>query len=340
MPNDAPRIGIVGASGAVGSEALSILADRGYPSDSIVCFGSDRSAGTTIEYEQTQLEIHTTQSIAEHRLDYAILCADAGVARLVEEQLRSTPTTIIDNSSAFRMDDSVPLVIPEINAHLISHDTRLIANPNCSTIMMLRALDPIRNALGIRSVIATTYQAVSGAGREGIQELHDQTRALLESQPHPTSIFPVSCAFNVFEHESPIDPETGFNGEETKMILESRKIWQSPDLAVLPSCVRVPVERAHAQSLVVDLETPTSEHEIRTILIHQGICVLEPGVLLTPHDATGSEDVIVGRIRIDPASASTRVLLWICCDQIRKGAALNAIQIMEHLISARTEVQL
>lgn len=339
MLNDAPRIGIVGASGAVGSEALSILADREYPSSSIVCFGSDRSAGTTIEYAHEQVEIHTTPSIAEHRLDYALLCADAGVARIVEEQLRSTPTSIIDNSSAFRMDDSVPLVIPEINAHLLSHDSRLIANPNCSTIMMLRALDPIRNVLGIRSVIATTYQAVSGAGREGIQELHDQTRARLESQPHPTSIFPVSCAFNVFEHESAIDPETGFNGEETKMILESRKIWQSPDLNVLPSCVRVPVERAHAQSLVVDLEKPTNEHEIRTILRQQSIRVLEPGTILTPHDATGGDDVIVGRIRIDPASASTRVLLWICCDQIRKGAALNAIQIMEHLISLRTEVR-
>lgn len=335
MPSNTPRIGIVGARGAVGTEARSILSQREFAADSIVCFGSARSEGTHVLYGSDSLTIQPMNSIANHELDYILCCADAQAAREVANSLHGDSTTIIDSSSAFRADPDVPLVIPEINADLLTPHTRLVANPNCSTIMMLRALEPIRRTYGIQRVSTTTYQAVSGAGRTGIEELHRLTRAYLNEQPAKSSVFPVSCAFNVFEHESAIDPETGFNGEELKMISETRKIWGLPDLSILPTCVRVPVERAHAQSVTVDLEHPACLTSIGEALRTHSIRVLEPGDPLTPHDAAGGDDVIVGRIRIDPDSQSRRVTLWICCDQIRKGAALNAIQIMECIIEQR-----
>ncbi len=335
MPSNTPRIGIVGARGAVGTEARSILAQRGLPADSVVCFGSARSEGTRVQYGTEPLTIQPSDSTANHELDYILCCADAQAARNVTESLHGSSTTIIDNSSAFRADPDVPLVIPEINADLLTADTRLVANPNCSTIMMLRALDPIRQTFGIQRVCTTTYQAVSGAGRAGIEELHNLTRAYLDQQPAKSSVFPVSCAFNVFEHESSIDPQTGFNGEESKMISETRKIWGIPNLSILPTCVRVPVERAHAQSIIVDLKNQATLPSICEVLRTQSIRVLEPGMPLTPHDAAGGDDVVVGRIRIDPQSQSRRVSLWICCDQIRKGAALNAIQIMDRLVALR-----
>jgi aspartate-semialdehyde dehydrogenase len=331
MPTSVPRIGIVGARGLVGSEALSILAQRGHPAKSVVGFGSSRSAGSRIDYGPTPIEIQHIDTIADHGLDYTILCADASVAHQVAELLQHQPATIIDNSSAFRMNPRVPLVVPEINADQLTEQSKLIANPNCSTIMMVRALDPLHREIGIRNITVTTYQAVSGAGRAGVDELHAQTHSHLNGIDQAPSLFPAGCAFNVFEHESLIDPATGFNGEETKMINETRRIWGIADLPVLPTCVRVPVERAHAQSIVADLQEPTTESLLREILSSYAIRTLEPGETLTPLDAAGGDDVIVGRIRVDPSSGGRRVLLWVCCDQIRKGAALNAIQILDQL---------
>lgn len=336
MLYDHLKIGVIGARGAVGTEVLSILAERSVPHTSIVCFGSDRSVGAHITYRDQLLTLRATDSISDHNLDYALLCADSNTAHCVSRLLADTQTTVIDNSSAFRMDPSVPLVIPEVNAHELDPDVKLIANPNCSTIMMLRALDPIHQSHEIQNVIVTTYQAVSGAGRAGINELHDQSRACLNGSHIAPDVFPVSCAFNVFEHESPLQPETGFNGEESKMIDESRKIWNAPRLPILPTCIRVPVERAHAQSIIVDIRYPIDEDGVRARLHAQGIRTLSPGEALTPRDTAGSDDVVVGRIRVDPSSSGRRILLWICCDQIRKGAALNAIQIMDHLESIRS----
>ncbi len=335
MPYEHLKIGVVGARGAVGTEVLSILAERSVPYTSIVCFGSYRSVGTNISYRDQQLTLQSTDDICNHKLDYALLCADSETSQTVAGLLAHTSTTVIDNSSAFRMDPSVPLSIPEVNAHELEPDAKLIANPNCSTIMMLRALDPIHKSHRVQNIIVTTYQAVSGAGRAGIEELHDQSRAYLGGTDHIPDVFPVPCAFNVFEHESSLDPLSGFNGEENKMIDESRKIWNTPDLRVLPTCVRVPVERAHAQSIIFDVDHPINEDEVRTRLITQGIRTLAPSEALTPRDTTGSDDVVVGRIRVDPCSKGHRIILWICCDQIRKGAALNAIQIMDHIETMR-----
>ena len=251
--------------------------------------------------------------------------------------LDGTNTTLIDNSSAFRSHPDVPLVIPEVNGELLNGNPPLIANPNCSTIMLLTALNPLRAAFGVRSVQVSTYQAVSGAGRAGLESLREQTRASVLGDAITGGIFPVPCAFDVFEHESAIDPVTGFNGEESKMITESRKIWQSPSLRVLPTCVRVPVERAHAQAITIELNTTVSVGLVRDVLRQApGIELAGGHTPLTPASIAGSDEVHIGRVRVDPDD-TRRVLLWVCCDQIRKGAALNAVQIMSRLIAIRAQ---
>jgi aspartate-semialdehyde dehydrogenase len=329
--NFAPNIAVVGASGIVGREAISILASRNHPPQRLKLFGSARSVGDAVEYIDSSINIQHLDGITQCGFDFVLLCAASDVAHFVRDALADTSSVLIDNSSAFRMDPDVPLVIPEVNGHLLNDKTKFVANPNCSTIMMLAALNPLRASLGIRGVIATTYQAVSGAGIAAMTELHNQSRSYLNNQPIEPEVFPVSCAFNIFEHESNIDPISGFNGEELKMIQETRRIWDTKDLSVLPTCVRVGVERAHSQSLLVELNTSSTADHIRHILQRTGLSHVPDGHLLTPRDVSGKDDVFIGRIRIDPLSSGRRVLLWICCDQLRKGAALNAIQIMDLL---------
>lgn len=338
MREPSPVIAVVGATGAVGSEALSILSDRGYPPESIRCYGSARSAGSLAPFGAHRLPIEHLDALQDAHADYALLCADAQTARLVRDRLRASPTVIIDNSSAFRMDEDVPLVIPEINSDRISHETSVIANPNCSTIMMLCAIEPIRRVYEISEISVTTYQAVSGAGRRGVQELYSQTRSFLNDESTAPEVFPQSCAFNVFEHESELDPATGFNGEELKMIRETRKIWNCPTFSLLPTCVRVPVERTHAQSIIIEIAVRANAEDIRQCYASSSLRLSEPGHALTPREITGTDSVAIGRIRVDNSSEVTRVMLWACCDQIRKGAALNAIQIMETIEALHHDV--
>lgn len=339
MPEGSPSVAVVGATGAVGREVLAILSERGWPSDRIVLYASARSLGSVIGYRGEELAVRSIETIADRAPDFALLCADAVTARAVTAALARAPSVCVDNSSAFRMEPGVPLVIPEVNAGLLEGRPRLIANPNCSTIMLLTALHPLRETLGVRHITVTTYQAVSGAGAAGIEELYEQTRAALGDGNRDGAeprVFPVPCAFDVFEHESAVDPDTGFNGEESKMIAETRKIWDAPALGVLPTCVRVPVERAHAQAVIVELGRESSVEEVR------GLLAGAPGVRLhddergplTPRASAGGDDVLIGRVRIDPARTD-RALIWLCCDQIRKGAALNAVQIMERVIELR-----
>ncbi|MCA9300319.1 MAG: aspartate-semialdehyde dehydrogenase, partial [Phycisphaerales bacterium] len=225
---------------------------------------------------------------------------------------------VVDNSAAFRM--SHPLVIPTVNGHLVQ-GPGLYANPNCSTIMFVAALDPIRRAFGLRHVTVSTYQAVSGAGRDAIEELRTQTRALARGEVASPQVFPEPCAQNVFPHESEID-DTGFNGEERKMIAESARLWNE-DVPILPTCVRVPVERAHSQSIVAELDRPASAEAIIDVLR------ATPGLRLvdtpTPLKAAHTDDVHVGRVR----TRGSRVAIWTCCDQLRRGAALNTIEIAD-----------
>lgn len=324
-------IAIVGARGLVGQEALAILEELDVPPRSLRAIGSERSVGETIAYCDTPIVIESLEALQIDPPDYVILCADAETAIKAEGLLRNSKTTIIDNSSAFRMNPEIPLVIPEVNGALLDANPRLVANPNCSTIMLLTALNPLRSAFGVRSINVSTYQAVSGAGRLGLDALHEQTRAAVLSQLIPDGIFPVPCAFDVFEHESAIDPLTGLNGEESKMIAETRKIWNDSGFSILPTCVRVPVQRAHAQAVTVELNRTVTVDSVQEVLkMSPGVRLAEPDRPLTPASVSGLDDVHVGRIRIDPNDAR-RVLLWICCDQVRKGAALNAIQILLRL---------
>jgi len=338
MSSHFPRIAVVGASGAVGMEAISILESRDHPINQLKLFGSDRSSGSSISYLDSAITIQHLDDIAKNEYDFVLLCATSVVAQTVRNQMKKSDAVLIDNSSAFRMDPDVSLVIPEVNVHLLNSDTRLVANPNCSTIMLLTALNPLRVEFGIRNVIVTTYQAVSGAGTAGISELLNQSRAYLNDEHESAHVFPCSSAFNVFEHESAINPETGFNGEESKLINETRRIWNDPGFSILPTCVRVPVERAHSQSVIIELDQPTKMQEIRDALSQTGIVLLPEGYLLTPREAARQDDVFVGRIRIDPQSGGKRVLIWICADQIRKGAALNAIQILDAIQLERDSV--
>jgi len=327
-------IAVVGARGAVGQEALKILESLKVPAHRVQAFGSARSQGSGVCFAGETLPVTelTSESLTQSRV--ALFCADAATAKTFAPGAVANGVTVIDNSSAFRMDPEVPLVIPEVNGHLLDklEGAALIANPNCSTIILLTALHEIRKTLGIRDVVVSTYQAVSGAGLAGLNELMEQTRAYLDGRELAPEVFPESCALNLFPHESALDESTGRNGEEDKIILETRKIWDTTEIEIVPTCVRVPVERAHSQSICVTLNHSTSREAAESIL------AAAPGVELWPHTregfptprrAAGKDLVHVGRVRV--SGDGRRLLLWVCGDQIRKGAALNAIQIAQRL---------
>lgn len=320
-------VAVVGAGGAVGREAVGILIERGYDPASIIAFGSERSSGRVLEIGGTNFNIraYTPRQAAE--CESAILCTDADVAARIAPELADLGVFVVDNSSHFRMHPEVPLVIPEINGKLITSKPNppIVANPNCSTIMLLTALNPIRRAFGVESVVVTTYQAVSGAGAPAIDELYSETARALSGEKESPSVFPVSCAFNIFPHESARD-STGYSGEERKMIDESRRIWDSPTLNVLPTCVRVPVERAHAQSIVIKTASASSTNAIIEELRKAEGIRLHQSFELTPRIAAHTDQVHIGPVRESESDPGRTFVLWICCDQLRRGAALNAVE--------------
>ncbi|KAA0215826.1 MAG: aspartate-semialdehyde dehydrogenase [Leptolyngbya sp. PLA3] len=337
------RLAIVGATGAVGREALAILAQRGFAAQRVLALASPNSDGAVLAYGSGHVTVRTFDAESLGRCEAAVFCADAAVAREHAPPAAEAGVFVIDNSSAFRMAPGIPLVVPEINGRVLEGDPppRLIANPNCSTIIMLLGLEPLRRRFGVREVVVSTYQAVSGAGLAGMRELDEQVSAFAGGEPIRPRVFPQQCAFNVFTHESPMETATGLNGEETKMIAETRKIWGDPQVDVLPTCVRVPVRRAHSQSILVRLGRPVSEAQVRDSLVSAaGVRVVDDrrgGRFPTPLDASGIDDVLVGRVRLataGPDGRSDRVMLWVCGDQLRKGAALNALQIADRVAPA------
>ena len=343
MPAD---IAIVGATGAVGREALSILAARGVKPDRLRLSASSKSAGTRVPYLDADLPVHATDDLAYEGLRLALLCADADIARRVVPLALSAGATVIDNSSAFRLDPSAPLVVPEINGDLLDATPRLIANPNCSTVILLCALEPLRREFGLEAVDVATYQAVSGAGAAAVDELLDQTRGCFDGRPAAPRVFGEPIAFNLFSHDSPVDPATGLNGEERKIIDESRRILAQPGLRLTPTCVRVPVLRAHTQAITVTLSARATERQVRSAYTRHARQVnleilddRDSNRFPTPLAATGRDPVLVGRFRPDPGEtaltseepAFRRWSLLASGDQLRKGAALNAVQIAERL---------
>ncbi len=341
------RYAVVGATGAVGREVLQILSARGVHASRIVALASENSAGTSIPYGDTQVEVEALGETSFASSDLAIFAASADVARRFAPSAIAAGAVVVDNSSAFRLDPHIPLIVPEINGSRLTRTAtppRLIANPNCSTVILLTALEPLRRTFGIESIFVATYQAVSGAGLAAMEELRHQTRRVLDGhQPQP-SFFKEPCAFNVFSHDSDVDSDSGMNVEERKIIDEARKIWADPTLSITPTCVRVPVLRAHTQAITVKLSRPATEAQVRAAYESAvGVSIIDErqsNRFPTPLQASGRDDVLVGRIRPDPASdtlpgqASDSWCLLACGDQLRKGAATNAIQITDLLTLA------
>ncbi|MFG0304755.1 MAG: aspartate-semialdehyde dehydrogenase [Phycisphaerales bacterium JB040] len=338
-------ISIVGATGVVGQELISILTGRGVSPDRLRLFASTRSAGTRVDVCGTPVEIRETEAGAVGEAGLVYLAASSGVAREIGPVLGERGCFVVDNSSAFRMDPATALVVPEVNAEAVEPVRRagrgLIANPNCSTIIMLVAVDPLRRRWGCERIVASTYQAVSGAGAAAMAELESQTRDVLAGKDPVPEALHEPCAFNVFSHDSSVDPHTGRNVEEQKMIDETRKIWNDPRVMVDATCVRVPVLRAHSESIRVTLEEPASLDEVRAELGSRAwLRVVDDRAgnrFPTPRAASGGDVTLVGRIRPDAsrdAEADGRSRHWhlfVSGDQIRKGAALNAVQIGELL---------
>ncbi|MGE3181902.1 MAG: aspartate-semialdehyde dehydrogenase [Phycisphaerae bacterium] len=331
------RIAIVGATGAVGAEFGDVLTQRNFPFTEARLFASARSAGRTLHWGGADYKIAELSADAFAGVDIAFFSAGAELSRQFAPHAVKAGAVVIDNSSAFRMDENVPLVVPEVNAAEIARHNGIIANPNCSAIILTVALAPLRKLAKIRRIVVSTYQAASGAGARALEELVTQSRAALDGQPIVPEVFPVQCAFNVFSHNTKIGPD-GYNGEESKMILETQKILGDAAVRIAPTCMRVPVLRAHTESVSVEFDVPVSEQQARDVLEYApGIKVVDDRAtnhFPTPLDASGRDEVLVGRIRTDASIADNRGLQFICAgDQLRKGAALNAVQIAERLKS-------
>jgi len=340
-----PNIAIIGATGAVGRELLTLLNQHRFPHGEIRLLASARSAGVKLDYNDRSQTVEPLGADSFRGIDLAFFSAGRDVSNQFAQVAIEQGCSVIDNSSAFRMNPDVPLIIPEVNGHTLdrlhtSHQPLLIANPNCSTIIMLLTLTPIHRRYNIRRVVVSTYQAVSGAGTGAMRELEKQSRAVLDGHTPNPEVFTEPCAFNVFSHDSPIDQD-GSNDEERKMMEETWKIWDDDSIGITVTCIRVPVFRTHCESINVTTERPIVTDDVRSMLgDFPGVVVLddrEQNRFPTPCAATGEDDVFVGRIRADYSqmddggSECYGLSLFVCGDQLRKGAALNAVQIAERL---------
>jgi aspartate-semialdehyde dehydrogenase len=334
--NRDPVVAIAGVTGAVGREFIATLNKRGFPVRKLKALASVRSAGKTVDFRGETVAIEELREDSFDGVDIALFSVGSGVSRRFSPIAVKAGAVVIDSSSAFRMDPNVPLAIPEINGRRIREHKGIIAVPNCSAITALMPLWPIHRRYRIKRMIISTYQAASGAGAAAMAELVESTRASLAGESYVPRVLPHPYAFNVFNHDTTIDPETGYNEEETKVIKETRKIFDYDRIAIGITCVRVPVLRAHSQSITFECERPISEGDVRKILANA------PGVRLVddrvrnyfpmPIEASGQDDVLVGRIRRDLSDPSGHsISLFVAADQLLKGAALNAIQIAELL---------
>jgi aspartate-semialdehyde dehydrogenase len=335
VKND-PVVAIAGVTGAVGAEFIATMDRRGFPVRKLKALASARSAGKTLSFRGETVVIEELTERSFEGVDIALFSAGGSTSRKFSPSAVKAGAVVIDNSSAFRMDPNVPLVIPEINGNRIREHKGIIAVPNCSAITALMPLWPIHKVNRIKRVIISTYQAASGGGAAAMQELVESTRASLNGQAFAPTVLPHPCAFNLFSHNTPIDPETGYNEEESKVIKETRKIFEDERIAVGVTCVRVPVLRAHSEAITFECENPISENDVRAILSRApGVSIVDDRVrnyFPMPIDASGQDDVLVGRIRRDLSDASGHsIAMFVSADQLLKGAALNAIQIAELL---------
>ena len=338
-----PVVAIVGATGAVGREMLAILEERCFPLRALRLFASPRSAGTRVPFRGADIVVESLDSGASiEGVDLALFSAGKGISKEWAPRFRDAGALVVDNSSAFRADPACPLVVPEVNPHALERidGPAIIANPNCSTILALVAVTPIHRAIPVERMVAATYQAASGAGAAAMAELESQAHAFANGTPLDTSIFGRQYLFNVFSHNSAVGPD-GSNEEERKLLTETRRLWESDSVRIAATCVRVPTLRAHAEAIHLELSRATSEDEVRVLLAAaRGVRIVDDrasNVFPEPLDAAGRDEVLVGRIRMDASVPGNRgVALFLCGDQIRKGAALNAIQIAECFVGAAT----
>lgn len=330
-----PVIAIVGATGAVGRECIKLFEERNFPLNDIKLFASPQSVGIKIPFNSDEISVQklTDQSLKD--VDIAIFSAGSEVSKKYAPIAVSAGCIVIDNSSHWRMDDRCPLVIPEVNAHTLDSHNGIIANPNCSTIQLLVALAPLHNIGKIKRIIVSTYQSVSGTGQKGINEIEKQTRQIFNLQQPEATIYPHRIAFNCIPH---IDSflNNDYTKEEMKIINETKKIFDDPTIKITATCVRVPVFYSHSESVNIEMEKKITPQQARAILSQSpGVYVYDnpkENMYPTPLDATGEDLTFVGRIREDH-SIDNGLNLWVVADNVRKGAALNAIQIAEHLVS-------
>jgi len=329
-----PVVAVAGATGAVGIEILDILAQRNFPAAEVRALASARSAGRVLSFGETTLTVGEMTPESFEGVDIALFSAGASVSKEFRQAVTGAGAVMIDNSSAFRMEADVPLVVPEVNPEDIALHSGVIANPNCSTIQMVVALAPLTRLAGIKRVVVSTYQAASGAGQAAMDELYAQTGQFLDGEELTVSEFSHRIAFNCIP-QIDVFLEDGSTKEEWKMVVETQKIMHAPHLQVSATCVRVPVLRCHSESISVEFESGISLADVRSALAEApGVCLLDdPASLEYPMPAMlmGSDDVYIGRLRVD-ASAPNSIAMWVVADQLRKGAALNAVQIAEALL--------
>lgn len=332
-----PVVAIVGATGAVGVELLNCLSARNFPLGGLKLLASARSAGKTLPFNGAELVIEELTEESFDGIDIALFSAGSGISKRFAPIAVKAGAVVIDNSSAFRMEASVPLVVPEVNGEALRRQRGIVANPNCVAAIATVALAPLHRAHPIRRLNISTYQAASGAGAAAMEELRLSTAAYLAGEAFEPKVLPHPYAFNLFSHNADMDPDSGYNGEELKVVAETRRILDVPALPIGITCIRVPVLRAHAMAISIEFDQPVSPQEARSLL------EAAPGLRLVddraanhfpmPSEASGADDVLVGRIRTDIGDPSGRTLaIFVAGDQLLKGAALNAVQIAERLL--------
>ena len=331
-------IAIVGATGAVGVELLRCLETRGIKPRTLKLLASARSAGRTMMFNGETLTVETLDDNSFDGIDIALFSAGSGISKRYADLAVKAGAIVVDNSSAFRMDAAVPLVVPEVNGGALAQHAGIIANPNCVAAIATIALAPLHRVQAIRRLTIATYQAASGAGAAAMEELRESTAAYLRGESYAPHVLPHPYAFNLFSHNAEMDAESGHNGEELKVVAETRKILGAPDLNIGITCIRVPVLRTHAMAISVEFDEPMPPETARALLsAAPGLRVvddLERNYYPMPSDATGQDDVLVGRIRRDLGDPTGRTLaMFVVGDQLLKGAALNAVQIAECLLA-------
>ena len=328
------RVAILGATGAVGKELLELLESRNFPIADLKLLASSRSAGQKLDFKGENIPVEAVSDRALEKVDIVLASAGGSTSKTWAPIAVEKGAIVIDNSSAFRMSPEVPLVVPEVNPEVVNQHQGITANPNCTTILMALAVWPLHQVQPVQRILAATYQSASGAGAKAMEEVKKQTQEILAGKEPTTEVFPYPLAFNLFPHNSPLN-DFGYCQEEMKMVNETRKIFGNQDIRISATCVRVPVLRAHSEAINLEFNNPFSVEKAREILSQA------PGVKLVedwqanhfpmPIAASGEDDVLVGRIRQD-ISHPCGLELWLCGDQIRKGAALNAVQIGELLV--------